>query len=153
MFFLFKIWADGVVYCTCGTCLIPTDKTRLLTKEKFDFLSIPYFVKRKGSYRGARHCKNDDQREYHQAKVSFRKATSDNFNSVLERFQKQDACRESQIAIEWTQDICKQLDQKANEERSVSATKSNAQGLVSPRSKGEDYLDAAKDNQELATAR
>ena len=37
-------WAQCIVCCTCGTCLIPTEYTRRLTKEKFDALSIPNFL-------------------------------------------------------------------------------------------------------------
>ena len=69
-----KYWADGVVSCTCGSCVIPSEETRLLTKEKFDLLSIPHSVIKKESFRGARHGKTDEQREYHQANVSLRKA-------------------------------------------------------------------------------
>ena len=38
--------------CTCarGNCLLPSEKTRMSTKEKFDLLSKPYFVIQKGSF-------------------------------------------------------------------------------------------------------
>ena len=42
-----KYCPDGVVHCTCGDCLIPSEKTRLMTKEKFDLLSIPSFITKK----------------------------------------------------------------------------------------------------------
>ena len=34
-------WTKGIVYCTCGTCLRLSDKTRKLNKDRFDVLSIP----------------------------------------------------------------------------------------------------------------
>ena len=108
-----KYWADGAVYCTCGSCPIPTENTRLLQKRNAN--------------RGAWHGKTDDQREYHQAKVSLRKAHSKIFKSILERFQKQDTYRESQVAIGWTEDTCSHLDQIANEDNPYIATWSERQ--------------------------
>ena len=29
-------WPEGVLYCICGQCLLPSEKQRLMTKEKFD---------------------------------------------------------------------------------------------------------------------
>ena len=45
--YCFKCWTEGIVYFTCGTCLIPTEFARRLTEERFDALTIPYFVVRK----------------------------------------------------------------------------------------------------------
>ena len=130
-----KYWADGVVYWICENCLIPPGNTKRLTKEKFDSLSIPYFVIKKGSYLGARHGKTDDQRQYHQVKVSSRKDHNNKSKPILERFQKtgnssrflkdskkRDTYCESQMAIGWTENTCRHLDQIANEDRSYTAT-------------------------------
>ena len=46
-----KYWAEGIVYCTCGTSLIPTDLTGRLTEERFDALTIPHIVIKKGNTR------------------------------------------------------------------------------------------------------
>ena len=121
-----KYWAGSVIYCTCRNCLIPTEQTRRLTKEKFDALSILYFVSM-GSCRGARNGENDNQREYHQARTCSREGLSSNYNSILDRFQKHDTYRESQMAIGWTEDICSYLDQIANEDWSYIATKRERQ--------------------------
>ena len=114
MLVVYKYWAEGVVYRTCGNCLILTEHTRRLTKEKFDAMYMPYFVIKKGSFRGARHGMTDDQREYHQARTCLRKALCKNYNSILERFQKHDTYLESQLAVGWTEDTCRHLDQIAN---------------------------------------
>ena len=53
-----KYWPDGIVYCTCGHCPIPSEKIRLMTKEKFQ-------QKRQGS-RGARHKGCEEQCDHHQ---------------------------------------------------------------------------------------
>ena len=67
-------WTKGIVYCTCGTCLRPTDKTRKLNKDRFDVLSIPHYVIKKGPSHGARHGNTEKQIVYHAADVAAKKA-------------------------------------------------------------------------------
>ena len=31
-------WPQGVLYCICGQCLLPSEKQQRMTKKKFDFL-------------------------------------------------------------------------------------------------------------------
>ena len=52
-----KNWTEGIVYCDCGACSVPTELTRNLKRERFDALTIPNFVIKKGGSHGARHCK------------------------------------------------------------------------------------------------
>ena len=63
-----KYWTEGLVYCTCGTCLIHTEYMRRLTKKKFDALTMPYFVIEKGTRHRVCYGRNEAQREYRQAK-------------------------------------------------------------------------------------
>ena len=101
---------------------MPTECTKRLTEENFDTLSIPYFVVKKGSRRGADCGKTDALRENHQARQCFRKALKLKFCSILERFQKHDTYRESQSAVVWTEDTCRRLDEIAKEDKSYIAT-------------------------------
>ena len=48
-------WTKDIVYCTCGICLRSTDKTRKLKRNRFDVLSIPNYVIKKGPSHDARH--------------------------------------------------------------------------------------------------
>ena len=48
---------------------------------------------------------------------------------ILERFQKQDAARESQMAIGWTEEKCRYLDQLALEDKSYTATRRERQKM------------------------
>ena len=41
-------WPKGIVYCTCGTCLRLSDKVRKLNSDRYDVLSIPNCVIKKG---------------------------------------------------------------------------------------------------------
>ena len=67
-------WTKGIVYCTCGTCLRFSGKIRKLNKDRFDVLSIPNHVIKKGPSHGARHGNTERQSIYHAAHVSSKKA-------------------------------------------------------------------------------
>ena len=63
-----KYRTEGIVYCTCGKCVIPSEYSRKFDRENFDARSIPHFVIKKGARHGACHGKSEAQREYYQAK-------------------------------------------------------------------------------------
>ena len=48
-------WAAGMMYCTCGKCLQPTERNRQLNEAKYDVLSIPGCVIEKNPTHGAKH--------------------------------------------------------------------------------------------------
>ena len=87
--------AKGMVYCRCGTCLESTDKTRKMNRDRFDTLSIPNYVIKKGPLHGARHGNTERQRIYHVAHVAAKKAND--FNP-------------SWIAIGWDEAFCANYD-------------------------------------------
>ena len=66
-------WTKSIVYCTCGTCLRPTDKTRKSDRDRFDALSIPNYVIKKDPSHRARHGHTERQRIYHAAHVAAKK--------------------------------------------------------------------------------
>ena len=45
-------WTRAIVYCTCGTCVRPSDKIRELISDRYDVLSIPNYVIKKGPSHG-----------------------------------------------------------------------------------------------------
>ena len=116
-----KFWTEGILYCDCGTCLVPAELTRKLSGESFDALTVPSFVIDKGGGRGARHGKSEAQREYHQAKVCLRKAHKKGFTTTLQRFQGCETYRNSQLHVWWDEDFCKHLDEIAQEDHSYVA--------------------------------
>ena len=79
-------WTTGIVYCTCGTCLRPSDKHRKLNKDRFDVLSIPNYVIKKGPSHGARNGKTERQRIHYAAHIAARKARKKEYKSILDRF-------------------------------------------------------------------
>ena len=150
-------WQKGMVYCTRGTCLRPSDKVRKLSSERNDVLSIPNYVIRKGPSHGRRHGNTERQRIYHAADVSSRKAEKKGFTSILDRFLKCLIHRRSQMDIGWTEDHCARLDEIAAEEHSYIATAAertrrentwvlalNSSGPNGPMNQREDYLEAKR---------
>ena len=87
-----------------------------------DALTIPNFVIKKGTRRGARHGKTEAQGEYRQAKDCVRKALKNNHDSILQRFQQIETNKESQQAIGRDEDTCRCLDKIAREDHSYIAT-------------------------------
>ena len=113
--------------------------------------------KGRGTSRGAKHGMSEEQCDHCKAVDCLRKAKKDQFGSILERFYKQDSYRESQMAIGWTEEKCRCLDQLALEDKSCTATRrertryennwkltTNAQGPVSPIDERDDYQAAVK---------
>ena len=103
-------WTKGIVYCTYGTCLRPSNKIRKLNKDRFDVLSIPNYVIKKGPSHGARHGNTEEQIIYHAALVSSKKAKKNDCESLLDRFLNSPCYRESQINIAWNEEHCARYD-------------------------------------------
>ena len=55
-------WNQGIVYCTCGQCLIDSESRRKFNKLRLDALSIPNYVIKKGATHGVRHGKTEVQK-------------------------------------------------------------------------------------------
>ena len=60
-------WNQGIVYCTCGQCLIDSESRRKFNKLRLDELSIPNYLIKKGPTHGARNGKTKERKEYHMA--------------------------------------------------------------------------------------
>ena len=100
-------WNQGIVYCTCGQCLLTANPLRL------DAISIPDNVIKKGATHGARHGKTEVQREYHMAWNTWKRcckkvdSQGEHFTGIHDRFLRDPVYRESQLAIRWTEQKCK----------------------------------------------
>ena len=55
-------WNQGIVYCTCGQCLIDSESRIFFNKLRLDALSLLNYVLKKGTTHGARHGKTEVQR-------------------------------------------------------------------------------------------
>ena len=114
-------WNQGIWYCTCGQYLIDSESRRKFNKLRLDALSIPNYVIKKGRSHGARHGKTKVQRAYH---LAWKKADSlgEHFTGVHDRFLRDPVYRESQLAIGWTEQRWKELDELAKEDLSFRLT-------------------------------
>ena len=67
-------WEAGVIFCTCGKCMQPTERNRQLNKARYDVLSISGCVTKKNLTHAARHGPSMRQTMYHTAHDMLRKA-------------------------------------------------------------------------------
>ena len=119
-------------------------------------MSIPFFIVKKGTSRGAKHGKSQEQHDHFKANESLRHAKQEQYSSILLRFQEDELYLKAQIAIGWTEEHCKYLDSLLLEDKSYTATRrervryesnwtlgSNGQGpMPGPVKKREDYPQA-----------
>ena len=93
-------WNQGIVYCTCGQCLIDSESKRKVNKLRLDALSIPNYVIKKGPTHGARHGKTEVQKEYHQAWNTWKRccekvdSQGEHFAGIHDRFLRDPVNRE-----------------------------------------------------------
>ena len=121
-------WNQGIVHCTCGQCLIDSESRRMFNKLRLDALSIPNNVIKKGRSHGARHGKTKEQKEYHVVwnawKRCCKKVDSQgvHFTGIHDRFLRDPVYRESQLAIGWLEQKCKEWDELTNEDHTHKLT-------------------------------
>ena len=132
-------WNQGIVYCTCGQCLIDSESTCgqcLIDSEskinfnrlRLDATSVPDYVIKKAATHGARHGKIEVQREHHLAwnarKRCCKKVDSqgEHFTGVHDRFLRDPVYCESQLAIGWSEQTCKEWDELAKEDHTYKLT-------------------------------
>ena len=118
-------WEIGIVHCTCGKCMQPTEKSRQLNKDRFDILSIPGYVIKKNPSRGPWHGPSLRQTMYHKARDMLRKAKlpkNGQCQTILERWSRDADYQKSLSDEEWTEEKIRQYDALALEDHSHEAT-------------------------------
>ena len=115
-------WKQGIVFCTCGQCLIYGDSRRKKNKLRLDAISIPDYVMNKGATHGARHGKTEVQTECKMACNAWKRcckkvdSQDEHFTGIHDRFLRDPVYRESQLAIGWSEQKCKEWDEFAKED-------------------------------------
>ena len=121
-------WNQGIVYCTCGQFLVESESRRKFNKLRLDALSIPNYVIKNGRSHGARHGKTKEQIEYHMAWNAWKRCCKKvdtkcgKFCRFHDRFLRDPVYRESQLAIGWTEQKCKEWDELAKEDHTHRLT-------------------------------
>ena len=115
-------WNQGIVYCTCGQCLIYSESRRNLNRLRPDAISILDCVIKKDANHGARHDKTEVQREHHltwnASKRCCKKVDSqgEHFTGIYDRFLWDPVYRESHLASGWSEQKWKECDELAKED-------------------------------------
>ena len=97
-------------------------------KLRLDALSIPNYVIKKGRCHGARHGKTEVQREYQIAWNAWKRcckkfdSQGGHFPGIHDRFLRDPVYRESQLAIGWTEQKCKEWDEFAQKDHTYRLT-------------------------------
>ena len=128
-----------------------------MNRDRFDTLSIPNYVIRKGPHRGVRHGNTERQRIFHDAHVAETKAGKEGCLSILDRFQRCAFYRESQIAIGSDEAFCTKYERISEEDHThVFSTAEHrrlenswtlqldTQGPTRPMKLREDYAEAVR---------
>ena len=129
-------WNQGIVYCTCGQCLIYSESRRKFNKLRLDAISIQDYVIRKGATHGARHGKTEVQREYHMDWNAWKRcckkvdSQGQHFTGIHDRFLRDPVYRESQLAIGWSEQKCKEWDELAKEDHTYKLTHSRGKKKI-----------------------
>ena len=121
-------WNQGIVYCTCGQCFVDSESRGNFHKLRLDVLSILNYVIKKGRSHGAQHGKTKEQKEYQIAWNAWKRcckkvdSQGGHITVIHDRFFKDPVYRESQLAIGWTEQKCKEWDELAKEDHTYRLT-------------------------------
>ena len=110
-------WEVGIVYCTCGKCVQPSERNRQLNKARYDVLSTPSYVVKKNATHGARHGPSMRQCMYYKAHEMLKKARKHKhgYRNILDRWNKDDKYCKSLSGIGCTEERIIQHDEIAFE--------------------------------------
>ena len=113
----------GIVYCTCGHLLRKgTEENKKFIQYTMDLLSIPDYYIKKGRPHGHRYGKKPGDREYYIAHQFKKKCKNKYYQDIHDRFVRDDKFRSRMIEIDRTEDICRQMDDLADEDHTHHLT-------------------------------
>ena len=121
-------WNQGIVYCICGQFLVDSESRKTFHKFRLDARSIPNYVIKKGRSHGARHGKTEEQKEYHIAWNAWKRcckkvdSQGGHFTGIHDRLLRHPVYRQSKLAIRWTEQMCKEMDELAKEDHTYKLT-------------------------------
>ena len=109
-------WDIGIVYCTCGQFLRKgREENQKFIKYTMDFLSIPDYVIKKGRPHGHRYGKKPGDKECYIAN-QLKKSKKRCFQSIHDRFLRDEQFRNRMIENDRDEDVCRQMDALADED-------------------------------------
>ena len=99
-------WEIGIIYCSRGRNMKSSQRPTEFEQNNNDVASIPGYVIKKKSSRGAKHGPSERQRMYYQAKQMLEKARQKkhgNHPTILSRWYASETYRTSLSPIGWTE--------------------------------------------------
>ena len=109
-------WDIGIVYCTCGYFLRKgREENQKFIKYTINLLSIPDYYIKKGRLHGHRYGKKPGDKEYDIANKLKKKCKKKFFQGIHDRFVRDEQFCSRMIEIGRTEDLCRQMDDLADE--------------------------------------
>ena len=119
-------WDIGIVYCTCGHFLRKgTEENNKFVQYTMDLFSIPNYYIKKG-----RLGEKPWDREYYIAHSLKKKCQKKNFLGIHDQFIRDDKFRKNMIDNGRTEEICRQMDDLADEDHTHHLTPQVIGGFV-----------------------
>ena len=116
-------WDIGIVYCTCGHFLRKgTEENKKFVQYTMDLLFIPDYYIKKGRPHGHRYGKKPGDKEYYIAHQLKKKCKKRDFLGIHDRFVRDEKFRKNMIEIGRTEDLCRQMDDLADEDHTHHLT-------------------------------
>ena len=97
-------WEVGIVNCTCGKCMQPSERNRQLNKARYDVLSITGYVIKNNPAFGARHGPTMRRYRYYKAHEVQKKAHMHDYRNILDRWYRYDKYPKSLAGIGWNEE-------------------------------------------------
>ena len=97
-------WEIGSIYCSCGRNMKSSQRPSEFEQNNYDVTSIPGYVIKKNSSRGAKHGPSERQKMYYQANQMLKKARHQKHGrhpTILSRWCASETYRNSLYAIGW----------------------------------------------------
>ena len=116
-------WDIGIVYCTCGLFLREgREENQKFIKYTMDLFSILDYYIKKGRPHGHRYGKKPGDKEYHIANQLKKKCKKRDFQGIHDRFVRDEQFRSRMIQIGRNEDLCRQMDDLADEDHTHHLT-------------------------------
>ena len=128
---VFLTGIKGLCIALAANAWSTANPERNLNRQRLDAHSVPNYVKKKGATHGARHAKTEVQRNHHPAWNAWKRcckkvdSQGEHFTGIHDRFLRDPIYpiyRESQLAIGWTEEKCKECDELAQEDHTYKLT-------------------------------
>ena len=116
-------WDVGIVYCTCGHFLRKgTEDNKKFIQYTMDLLSIPDYYIKKGRPHGHRYGKKPGDKEYYIAHQLKKNCKKKYYQGIHDRFFRDEKFSRNMIEIGRTEDLCRQMDDLADEDHTHHLT-------------------------------